>query len=117
MPESHFAGFADKNRLQAPSAWSDCEHITASLICEISSVGAISPEIVEHHRSVPRALIMRDLERTVYLKRHHCCSRNEEERRTRAAPDRPDQEPSKNSTWPPPLSGRGRYCFFQNTAS
>src|SRR5581483_2382204 len=32
-------------------------------------------------------------------------SRNKTERRTRAAPSRPGQEPQENSTWPPPLSG------------
>ena len=30
---------------------------------------------------------------------------------------RPGQEPKRNSTWPPPLSGRGRYCFRLITAS
>jgi hypothetical protein len=30
---------------------------------------------------------------------------------TQSRSSRPGQEPQENSTWPPPLSGRGRYCF------
>jgi hypothetical protein len=34
---------------------------------------------------------------------------------TQSRSSRPGQEPQENSTWPPPLAGRGRYCLRLNS--